>query len=145
MLKEGPKIGKKYRDFSEYLRHNKIPEWYNMYFDYDGLLKIVDEFKQNENEKFKGYYMFMIDSCKQFKQQVRYIPSDLDGWDQSDTLSGNEKYGNQDDDSKAWAVPFDNTRLYIKFKIQSIDKQITKYRRPGQTCTPEIGWIFGGV
>ena len=35
------KLDKKYTDFSDYMKHNKIPEWYNMYFDYDGILKIV--------------------------------------------------------------------------------------------------------
>ena len=99
-----------------------------MYFDYDGLLNIVKQFKETNQKdgKFKGYYMFMVDSHNQF-EQVRFIPQHLDGWDQSDTLQGNEKYGKQGDDSKAWAIPFDATRAYIKFKVQSVDKEITKY------------------
>ena len=29
---------KKYKDFNEFMKLNKIPEWYNMYFNYESFM-----------------------------------------------------------------------------------------------------------
>ena len=52
-------------------------------------------------------------------EQVRYIPGTLDGWEPSDILAGTESYGdkNQENENKAWAIPFSLNRDYIEFKV----------------------------
>jgi hypothetical protein len=53
-------------DFNDYLSQNKIPEWYNMYFDYETLDKKIKACLSSKDDgkfaKLKGYYINMPNS-----------------------------------------------------------------------------------
>ena len=53
-------------DFNEYLQHNKIPEWYNMYFNYESLDNKIKAFLSSKSDgklaKLQGYYINMPNS-----------------------------------------------------------------------------------
>ena len=75
-------VDKKFYDFKEYLKLNKIPEWYTNYFSYEVFMQKIIDYKNSAqiNSKLSGYFMFMPDSNNQW-EQVRYIPQDSKGWD----------------------------------------------------------------
>ena len=64
--------------------------------------------------------------------QVRNIPPTLSGWDPAnDLLKGTEQYGDPEDDSQAWAKPFDH--LWVsKYKVERSDGSKVKEYKKGQ-------------
>lgn len=52
--------------FGQSFEYHKIPEWYNMYLDYKGLKKSIEDFKDKRKEgeymKLLGYYLFTTDA-----------------------------------------------------------------------------------
>ena len=69
--------------FSEQFEFHKIPEWYNMYLDFEDLLDKVNEFaekvKEGESAKLPGYY--------QFTMQKRVVPFEIVGRSSSNESS----------------------------------------------------------
>ena len=53
-------------------------------------------------------------------RQVRYVPDTLKGW-KKDGVEGTEEYGDEFDNSAAWAIKYDKIS-HTKVKIQSFDK-----------------------
>ena len=63
-------------------------------------------------------------------KQVRHIPAKLEGWQpEKDELFGTEKYGNSEDNSKAWAIPFDDFNVK-RLRVESLDMSYSKEYSP---------------
>jgi hypothetical protein len=52
------------KSFTDKFEDHKIPEFYDKYFDYGAVKKIISEFKQHvpKLSKMKGFYNFDTDS-----------------------------------------------------------------------------------
>ena len=48
--------------FGELFEYHKIPEWYNMYLNYELLRQKIDDFNENAPVKLPGYYFLCKDS-----------------------------------------------------------------------------------
>ena len=49
--------------FTEYFNYHKIPEWYNMYFNFESLLDRIERFdsskQENQYVKLYGFYYYI--------------------------------------------------------------------------------------